>query len=139
MVSISGEHCLLISWLVLVTMNLSKNFRWSLITEYLELQKCKITSLQRKQQKQLPEVFYGKMCSQKFHKSHRKTPVPRNFAKFTGKHLRQSLLFNKVAGLCQNLFCNKVAGLRPATLLKKRLWHRCFLVNFAKILRILFL
>ena len=33
----------------------------------------------------------------------------RNFAKFTGKHL------------CQSLFFNKVAGLRPATLLKKRL------------------
>ena len=34
---------------------------------------------------------------------------PRNFAKFTGKHL------------CQSLFFNKVAGLRPATLLKKRI------------------
>ena len=39
----------------------------------------------------------------------------RNFAKFTGKHL------------CQSLFFNKVAGLRPATLLKKRLWHSVFL------------
>ena len=29
----------------------------------------------------------------------------------------------------------KVAGLRPATLLKKRLWHRCFPVNFTKFLR----
>ena len=28
--------------------------------------------------------------------------------------------------------------LRPATLLKKRLWHRCFPVNFAKFLRTLF-
>ena len=27
-----------------------------------------------------------------------KKSVPRNFAKFTGKHLCQSLLFNKVAG-----------------------------------------
>ena len=27
---------------------------------------------------------------------------------------------------------NKVAGLRAAALLKKRLWHRCFPVNFAK-------
>ena len=45
------------------------------------------------------------------------------FAKLTGKHL------------CQSLFFNKVAGLRPATLLKKRLWHRCFPVNFAKFLR----
>ena len=39
----------------------------------------------------------------------------RNFAKFTGKHL-----------------C-----LRPATLLKGSLWHRCFPVNFVKFLRIL--
>ena len=37
-----------------------------------------------------------------------------SFTKFTGKHL------------CQSLFLNKVASLRPATLLKKRLWHRRF-------------
>ena len=30
-------------------------------------------------------------------------------------------------------------SLRPATLLKERLWHRCFLVNFEKILRTPFL
>ena len=41
--------------------------------------------------------------------SHRKTPVP------------------------ETLF-NKFAGLRPATLLKKSLWHRCFPANFAKFL-----
>ena len=35
----------------------------------------------------------------------------RNFPKFAGKHLR------------------------PATLLKRRLWHSCFSVNFAKYLR----
>ena len=51
----------------------------------------------------------------------------RNFGKFTGKHL------------CQSLFFNKVAGLRSATLLKKRLWHRCFPVNFPKFLRRTFL
>ena len=50
----------------------------------------------------------------------------RNFAKFIGKHLCQSLFFNKVAG-------------RPVTLLKKRLWYRCFPVNFAKFLRTPFL
>ena len=43
--------------------------------------------------------------------------------KFTGKHMCQSLLFNKVAGP------------RPATLIKKRLWHRSFPGNFAKFLR----
>ena len=46
-----------------------------------------------------------------------------NFAKFTWKRL------------CQSLFFNKVADLRSATLLKKRLCHRCFHVNFAKFLR----
>ena len=56
-----------------------------------------------------------------------KKGVLRNFAKFTGKHL------------CQRLFFNKVAGLRPATLLKKSLWHRYFPVNFAKFLRTPFL
>ena len=68
-----------------------------------------------------------------------KKDVLENFAKFTEKHLCQSLFINKVAGLCQSLFINKVAGLRPATLLKKRLWHRCFPVNFAKFLRTPFL
>ena len=56
-----------------------------------------------------------------------KKGVLRNFPKFTGKHL------------CQSLFFNKVAGLRPSTLLKKRLWHRCFPVNFVKFLRTPFL
>ena len=56
-----------------------------------------------------------------------KKGVPRNFAKFIWKHL------------CQSLFLNKVAGIWPATLFKKRLWHRCFHVNFVKFLRTLFL
>ena len=51
--------------------------------------------------------------------------VLRNFAKFSGKYLRQSHFFNKVACL------------RPATLLKKRLWHKCFPGNFAKFLGVL--
>ena len=33
--------------------------------------------------------------------------------------------------LCQCLFFKEVAGFRPVTLLKKRLWRRCFPVNFA--------
>ena len=40
--------------------------------------------------------------------------------------------------LCQSLFLNKVVGLSPATLLKKRLWYRCFPVNFVKFLRTTF-
>ena len=43
---------------------------------------------------------------------------------------------NSPENTCDRLsFLNKVAGLRPATLLKNRLRHRCFLVNFAKFLR----
>ena len=38
----------------------------------------------------------------------------------------------------ESLF-DKVASLRSATLLKKRLWRRCFPVNFAKYLRTPFL
>ena len=52
-----------------------------------------------------------------------KNVVLRNFTKFTKQYLRQSLFFNKVADL------------GSVTLLKKKLWHRCFPVNFAKFLR----
>ena len=55
-----------------------------------------------------------------------KKAVPENFAKFTRKHLCQSLSFDKVAG-------------GPATLLKKRFRHQGFPVNFAKFLRTLLL
>ena len=61
-----------------------------------------------------PEVFYKK-------------DVLSNFAKFTRKHR------------CQSLLLNKVVGLRSATLLRRRLWHRYFPVNFAYFLRTPFL
>ena len=48
-----------------------------------------------------------------------KKGVLKTFAKFTGKHL------------CQSLFLNT----GPATLLKRRLWHSCFPVKFAELLR----
>ena len=60
-------------------------------------------------QKQPPEVFYEKSDL-------------RNFSKLTGKHP------------CQSLFFNKIAGLSLATLFKKRLWYRCFPVNFVNFL-----
>ena len=46
-----------------------------------------------------------------------------DFAEFTGKHLYQSLFFNKVEDL------------RSATLLKKKPWHSCFPEKFATFLR----
>ena len=54
-----------------------------------------------------------------------KKGVLKNLAKFTGKYL------------CHSLFFNKVADLSSATLFKRRLWHRCISVNFAKFLRTL--
>ena len=52
-----------------------------------------------------------------------KKSVLKKCVKFTGKHLCHSLFFDKVAGLN----------------FKKKLWHWCFPVNFAKFLRTLFL
>ena len=49
-----------------------------------------------------------------------------SFTKFTGKHL------------CQSLFFNKVEGLTSATTLERKLWHSFFLEDFAKFLRIPF-
>ena len=43
------------------------------------------------------------------------------FSKFAGKHQCRSLLFNKVPSSS------------PATLLKKRLWHRCSSVDFEEL------
>ena len=60
-------------------------------------------------QKQPPEVFSKKRCFKKFCEIHRKTPVPESF-------------FNKLPA-------------PPATLLKKKPWHQCLPVNFAKFLR----
>ena len=65
-------------------------------------------------QKQPPEVFCEKV-------------VFKNFAMFTGKHL------------CQSLFFNKVTVPSSAALLKKRPLHRCFRVNIVKFLRMLIL
>ena len=58
-----------------------------------------------------------------------KEGVLKIFTKFTGKHL------------CQSLFFNKFTGLRPETcnFIKKIIWHRDFPVNFAKFLRTPFL
>ena len=66
--------------------------------------------------------LFGWHSVKKFTRSHQIWSIKKvnlkNLSKFTGKHLCQSLFFNK-----------------PATFLKKRLWHRCFAVNFAIFLR----
>ena len=54
---------------------------------------------------------------------------------FCKKCVLKMLAKFKVKHFCQSIFFNKVAGLKPATLWKKRLWHRSFPANFAKFLR----
>ena len=82
-----------------------------------------------------------------------KKVVRRIFAKVTGKHRfyvqKQSFTdvlqnrFSKISqnsqeNTCVRVSLNKVAGRRPTTLLKRRLWHRSFRMNFTKFLRALF-
>ena len=73
-----------------------------------------------------PEVFFQK-------------GVLRNFAKFTGKHLCQSLFFNKVAGLKAMAQTLRETGTgETLAQVTKRLWQG-FPVNFVKFLRAPFL
>ena len=99
-------------------------------------------------------LIFTPFCPSNTRSSHRKCSMKngalKNFAKFTEKHLCQSLFFSKVVGLLssyrnQSIYLNSKLifwflydGNRPATLLRIRLWHRCFPVNFAEFLRIHF-
>ena len=69
-------------------------------------------------------VYNGKYEDNTYRSSHRRCSIIkgflRNFGKFTRKHLWQSLV------------CNKVAGLRPAILLKEKLWHMCEFCEISK-------
>ena len=71
-------------------------------------------------------VWLGKFHNQPLEVVYKKS-ILKNLAKFSGQRLCLSLLYNKTADL------------RPATLFKKRLRHRCFLLSFVKFLRTLFL
>ena len=63
-----------------------------------------------------PKSIMNRRCSTK-------KVVHKNFLIFTEKHL------------CWSLFFNKNAGYQSCSFIKKRLQHRCFLVDIAKLLR----
>ena len=96
---------------------------WSLFRRYISLVVGNFSSIAQK----LSMCFLLRSLTGGVRSNHRrcfvKIGVLRNIAKFTVKHL------------CQSLFFNKVADPRPATSLKKGLWHRWFAVNFAIFLR----
>ena len=76
----------------------------------------------RKKGKKEKKLSFRSSLSEVFYKK----GVLKNFAKFTGK---------QCARLARASFFNEVAGLRPAILLKIRLWHRCFSATFARFFR----
>ena len=82
-----------------------------------------LNNLKRKTKKWKKENCQCWLCRSSRLELFCKTGVLKNFTKFTGKHL------------CQRRFLNKVAGLRSTSLLKKRLCHRYFPVNFVNFLR----
>ena len=61
------------------------------------------------------------------------TPVKKDYFAFIQKVRPE--VFYKVDVL-KHFRSNRPVRFRPATLLKMKLWHRCFPVNFAKFLRI---
>ena len=80
------------------------------------------------------KVVLRKVANQhaKLPMSQRNIDHPIDKSSRTEMFCKKSILTEK--HLCQSLFFNKTVRLRPATLLKKRLWHRCFPVNFKKLL-----
>ena len=75
-----------------------------------KLEKYELRKISNKDEMALRVIILRNSRSEVFCKK----GVLRNFGKFTGKHLWQSFFFNKVASVS------------PATLFKKRLWHKCF-------------
>ena len=61
------------------------------------------------------------------------------FGRYSIKKMFLEILQNPQKNTCTCLFFHKVTGLRPGTLLKNKLWHRCFPVNFARFVKIPFL
>ena len=67
-----------------------------------------------------------------------------DFSEATTRGVLFRMVFLEISQNSQENTCARVSFLiklqtRPATLLKKRLWHRCFPVNFVKFLRTPFL
>ena len=90
-------------------------FSGSIIKDQWEKWINKISSLHLKVPQKVPGIFRSshRRCSVK-------KGVPRNFAKFTGKHLCQSLFFNKVAGSACVTLKSGIKVIELTTQAKKR-------------------
>ena len=85
-------------------------------------------------------VYDAKKLGMYFLQSKKTKSSHKNFYSFRSSHQRCSMqkVFLEISqeSTCARVaFFNKVEAQRPATFLKKRIWHRCFPVNFVKFLR----
>ena len=101
------KKCLWGYWSLISNVSIAVNFNinehgWSHpITKYFQF-RCLRCLTGCNQAKSFLEIFWHKhslTCRNSHHMCSIKKSILRNFAKFTGKHLCQSLFFNKVAGL----------------------------------------
>ena len=110
---------LVLKFTVKRTNNRPSSYRWPMYTAFLKKLVLRKWTLSM-------AIFYVKEASiiyrSFFPELFCKKGVLKNYAKFTGKHL------------CQSLFFKKVGGLMPSTLSKKRLWQ-LFFNEFYKIFK----
>ena len=91
----------------------------------------KTLTVKKKKEKDICETFEKwRSRNWTFRSNHWRCSIQKGvleiFAKITGKHLLRGFVFNKAAGLT------------PTALLKERLRHRCFSVNFYEIFNNIF-
>ena len=108
-----------VPWLTSRSRKLTILFQEKMQNSWLNSWKINLHILETLQHSLL-EVFL--MCSSKFRKIHIKTPVP-------------VFSFSKVSAWRYSIISPWFQAVRPVTILKKTLWHRCFPLNFAKFLR----
>ena len=86
--------------------------------------------------------FLNRICTE-LHLGHCQTTTMQLFSEAGARSSSVKKVLLEISQKSQENTCVKVSfliklqesGLGPATLLKKRLWHRCFTVNFLKFLR----
>ena len=108
--------------------------------------KCTPVKYKKRQKAGFPIVtltnFLNRICTE-LHLGHCQTATMQLFSEAGARSSSVKKVLLEISQKSQENTCVKVSflitlqdsGLGPATLLEKRLWHRCFNVNFVKFLR----
>ena len=108
--------------------------------------KCTPVKYKKRQKAGFPIVtltnFLNRICTE-LHLGHCQTATMQLFSEAGARSSSVKKVLLEISQKAQEHTCVKVSflitlqdsGLGPATLLEKRLWHRCFNVNFVKFLR----